>query len=239
MCRFISSDDSDIIDGGNDHVLENNLFIYCFNNPLNLADDDGSWPSWATKVAIGAAVIATAAIVTVATGGAGAGVAGFIAAGALKGAAIGGAVGAATGAAGGAISHRVSSGSWKGAGNAALEGGASGFMSGAITGAITGGISRSVQVAKAAKAWSPGTGKSRFSSMKYHYNKHAVKEGFFKNNNIVKYTKDALKFSRNNKSVMKYTYNHKYGNASWYFNYIKGSGGYYTSSGKILSFWYR
>lgn len=112
-------------------------------------------------------------------------------------------------------------------------------MSGAITGAITGGISRSVQVTKAAKAWSPGTGKSRFNSMKYHYNKHAVKEGFFKNNNIVKYTKDALKFSRNNKSVMKYTYNHKYGNASWYFNYIKGSGGYYTSSGRILSFWYR
>ena len=112
-------------------------------------------------------------------------------------------------------------------------------MSGAITGAITGGISRSVQVVKAAKCWDPGTGKSGYSSMKYHYNKHAVKDGFSKNNNVVKYTKDALNFSYKNKSAFKLTYNYKYKNASWFLQYKPGRGGYYTSAGKILTFWYK
>ena len=35
-----------------------------------MSDLDGNWPKWATKVLVGAAVIAAAAIVTVATGGA-------------------------------------------------------------------------------------------------------------------------------------------------------------------------
>jgi len=39
--RFINSDDVDIIDGGNDHILENNLFAYCFNNPVNNVDPSG------------------------------------------------------------------------------------------------------------------------------------------------------------------------------------------------------
>lgn len=89
MGRFINADTHEVIDGANDHMLENNLFAYCFNNPVNLEDSTGTWPSWATKVLIGVAVIAAVAVVTVATGGAGAGVAGFIAAGALKGAVIG------------------------------------------------------------------------------------------------------------------------------------------------------
>ena len=144
--RWINADEPEIIDGGNDHILENNLFAYCFNNPVNMTDDTGYWPKWATKLLVGAAVIAVAAIVTVATGGAGAGVAGFIAAGVLKGAVIGGAIGAATGAAGGAINHRASTGSWEGAGKAALNGAADGFMTGAISGAITGGVGRATQV---------------------------------------------------------------------------------------------
>ena len=139
--RFIHAD-SQLTTG---NVTGMNLFAYCGNNPVNMTDEDGTWPSWATKLLVGAAVIAAAAIVTVATGGAGAGVAGFIATGALKGAVIGGAIGATTGAAGGAISHRVSTGSWKGAGKAALEGGADGFMKGSITGAITGGAGRATQ----------------------------------------------------------------------------------------------
>ena len=133
------------------------------------------------------------------------------------------------------ISHRVSTGSWKGADRAAFEGGVDGFMKGSIAGAITGGVSRGTQVVKAAKAWNPGTGKSGYSSMKYHYNKYAIKDGFSKGNNIVKYTKDAIDFSKRNNSMLQYTYNYKYRNASWYYNYTHGEGDYYTSSGQILS----
>lgn len=136
-------------------------------------------------------------------------------------------------------SHRINTDSWKWAGKVAANGAANGFMAGSISGAITGGIGRAAKVVKAAKSWSPGTGKSGYSSLKYHYNKHVVKEGFSKGNNVVKYTKDAVNFSKSNKSMFKYTYNYKYQNSTWYHNYSYGSGGYYTSSAKIISYWYR
>jgi RHS repeat-associated protein len=141
--RFINADTTDVLDGGNDHILENNLFAYCFNNPVNLSDETGEWPSWATKVLIGTAVIAAAAVLTVATAGTGTALACF-AVGALKGAAIGAATGAASGAAFGAVGHRISTGSWKGAGKAALNGAADGYMTGAITGFISGGLTSNV-----------------------------------------------------------------------------------------------
>ena len=113
---------------------------------MNRFDDNGnaSLSNWA-KVAIGAGIIAAAAIVTVATGGAAVGP--LVAAvhcaaqGALVGAVTQGAIGAATGAVSGAIMHRMTTGSWSGATNAAVDGAASGFMTGAITGAISGAIS--------------------------------------------------------------------------------------------------
>jgi RHS repeat-associated protein len=55
--RFLNADAPKIIDGGNDHILENNLFAYCFNNPVNMTDDTGHWPKWATKLAIGVGAI--------------------------------------------------------------------------------------------------------------------------------------------------------------------------------------
>ena len=115
------------------------MFSYCENNPVNNSDPNGTLPAWAKKILIGTAVIAAAAVLTVATAGTGTALACF-AVGALKGAAIGAAVGAATGAAAGAVGHRMSTGSWKGSGQAALDGAATGYMSGAITGAITGGL---------------------------------------------------------------------------------------------------
>lgn len=90
-------------------------------------------------------MIAAAAAITVATGGAAAGTVvaaiNCAASGALNGAIIGAATGAVSGAVGGAITHRVTTGSWNGSGQAALDGAASGFMSGAITGAVTGAVS--------------------------------------------------------------------------------------------------
>ena len=138
--RFINTDG--IVSGVGGDIKGYNLYAYCMNDPINMSDEDGNWPKWAKKVAIGVAVIAAAAIVTVATAGAASGTLLAVhcfAAGALKGAIVGVAVGAATGAATAAVKHRVTTGSWKGAGKAALEGGSDGFMAGAITGAVTGG----------------------------------------------------------------------------------------------------
>ena len=89
-------------------------------------------------------IIAAAAAVTVATGGAAAGTVvaavNCVAHGAMVGAATQGAIGAVTGAVSGAVTHRLTTGSWKGAGQAAVDGAATGFMTGTITGAITGGM---------------------------------------------------------------------------------------------------
>ena len=240
ICRFVNADTTDILDGGNDHMLENNLFAYCFNNPVNMTDTDGDWPKWATKILVGAAVIAACAVVTVATGGAGAGVAGFIAAGALKGAVIGAATGAAIGAGTGAIKHRVTTGSWKGAGMAALEGGADGFMTGAITGAITGGFQRGAQVLKASKAWNSGTYNSGLKSMGDHYQRKVVQQGFSKGNNVIKYTKDATNFAKNNGNAFSLVRGGKNLQPVWTLGkgFGAGTNGLYTSAGKIVSFSY-
>ena len=134
--RFLNSDDSEIIDGSNAHLLENNLFAYCFNNPINMIDEDGNWPQWAKnllKVGIGIAAIGIGVAATVATGGAAAPV--LLAS--IKIAATSAALGAITGAGLGAISSRLSTGNWQGAGKAAL----SGAVDGAADGFMWGGIS--------------------------------------------------------------------------------------------------
>ena len=145
MGRFINGDKVANL-GADDGLTSFNLFAYCTNNPVNRFDDNGNWslPNWA-KVVIGVGVIAAAAAVTVATGGAAAGT--LVAAvhcaaqGALVGAVTQGAMGAVTGAISGAVMHRMTTGSWSGATNAAIDGAATGFMTGAVTGAITGAIS--------------------------------------------------------------------------------------------------
>ena len=139
--RFINADTNILVNGTD--VRGHNLFVYCFNNPINMTDESGYWPSWATKLIIGTAVIAVAAALTVATAGTGTALACF-AIGALKGAAVGAAMGAASGAATGAIGHRITTGSWDGSGQAALEGAADGYMSGAITGFVSGGLTSNV-----------------------------------------------------------------------------------------------
>ena len=236
--RFINADNA--ISGIGENALGYNIFVYCMNNPVNLSDSTGNWPSWATKLVAAVAVVAVVAVaaaITVATAGAGTAAA-VIAVGAAKGAAVGMVSGAAVGAAGGAISHRVSTGSWEGAGEAALNGMGDGALSGAITGAVTGAAGSAVKVRQAAKAFDNGTFKSGYQSMKYHYNKHVVQEQLNKSTNILQYADDAINFSNRNASVLKYTYNYNYSNASWNLTYSSGKGGMYTSVGKIISFWY-
>ena len=138
--RFISADIPEVSAAEPDSVLRYNLYAYCLNNPVNLTDKDGTWPSWATKLIVGTAVIAAAAVLVVATGGAAAGPLGCFAVGALKGAVVGAAIGSATGAVTGAVGHRIKTGSWEGAGEAALNSAADGYMMGSITGFISGGM---------------------------------------------------------------------------------------------------
>lgn len=103
------------------------------NNPVNMSDPSGNWPSWATKLVAAVAVVAVVAVaatVCVATCGASSVVA-AVAVGAAKGAAVG----LATGAASGAAIGYATTGTLEGT----LEGMADGALSGAIGGAITGG----------------------------------------------------------------------------------------------------
>ena len=58
--RFINADDVDVLESEYENFLQYNLYAYCFNNPVNMSDDIGLWPKWATnlvKVGIGALAI--------------------------------------------------------------------------------------------------------------------------------------------------------------------------------------
>ena len=135
--RFVNADDFETLTYQMDSVQGKNLYQYCFNNPINMQDEDGGWPKWVTQVLVGTAVIAAAAVLTVATAGTGTALA-AVAVGALKGSVIGAIGGAAVGATSGAIVSRISTGSWKNSGTAALKWGSVGFTTGAIAGAAIG-----------------------------------------------------------------------------------------------------
>ncbi|MBP3451644.1 MAG: hypothetical protein J6J73_02510 [Agathobacter sp.] len=142
--RWINADIPETLTADFENFAQYNLFAYCFNNPVNLSDETGTWPSWATKLAIGVgAIVVGAAVVaaTAATGGAAAAFVGAAVAG-LKAAAVSGAIGAAVGAGTSAVSHRVSTGSWNGAGKVAIDGAVDGFASGFMTGGIMAGGSQ-------------------------------------------------------------------------------------------------
>ena len=142
--RFINADTPETITSDFENFVQYNLFAYCFNNPVKLSDEIGTWPSWATKLAIGVgAIVVGAAVVaaTAATGGAAAAFVGAAAAG-LKAAVVSGAIGAAVGAGTSAVSHHNSTGSWTGAGKAAIDGAVDGFSSGFMTGGIMAGGSQ-------------------------------------------------------------------------------------------------
>ncbi len=139
--RFITTD---ITVGSAGEPLSHNFYAYCLNDPINRVDESGAWslPNWA-KVAIGTALIVTAAVVTVATAGAAGPVAAAVhcfAAGAAAGAAKGAISGAVGGAITGVIRNRIETGSWKGSLQAAWDGAADGYMSGSIGGFISGGL---------------------------------------------------------------------------------------------------
>ena len=188
-CRWLNADHPSFLQP--ESLQEMNLYAYCGNNPVVYTDESGTMQNWA-KWLIGGLIILGLGIATVATGGAAAGVAGFIVAGAFKGAVIGAVSGALVS---GTISGISSANTEKGFWNGFADGAADGFMSGAIVGGITGAISSSIQVANAAKAWVGTGGKTSFQQMTEHYMKHVIKEGQKSAaKNIVNYTKQAKAF---------------------------------------------
>jgi len=148
--RFINADDTAVLDADYENIAQYNLYAYCWNNPVNMNDQDGYWPKWKTnlaKIAIGAAAIAVGVIATAVTGGAAAPV--LVAS--LKIAATSAAIGAVSGAGISAVNHRVSTGSWEGAGKATVTGAIDGACDGFMWGGITAGASFTTVAAKGIK----------------------------------------------------------------------------------------
>ena len=234
--RWINADTSEALTVGFENFVQYNLFAYCFNNPVNMTDETGAWPSWVGKVVAAVAVVAVVAAVaaiTVATAGAGTAAA-VIAVGAAKGAAIGMISGAAMGAATGAVRHRVSTGSWNGAGTAALNGMGDGALSGAITGAITGAVGSALKVGRAARAWDSSSKGGPWTNMNDHYKRHVIQEGKkAMTKNVITYTDDAVALWNKCNGIGKLMDS---GSLR-----LKGLrvGGFYSKSGLIRSFFYQ
>ena len=194
-------------------------------------------PDW-LKWVIGGIVIIGLGIAVLATGGAAAGVAGFILAGAFKGALIGAVSGALiSGTIGGISTAIAGEGFWSGFAGGAADG----FMFGAITGAISGAVTNGIRVAQAAKMWDKGTFKSSWRSMSNHYHRKVVKAGLSKGNNVIKYTNDAVGFMNRNWRVLSMHrggagLQHVWTLDPYYFG--QGMNGLFTSVGKIISFSY-
>ena len=91
--RFINEDS--LLSQGS--VLGNNMFIYCLNNPVNMADTTGQLPFFAITAAVGAVAGAIVGGVKAAKEGK------SVLKGALVGAAVGGLIGAGLGAAAGVL----------------------------------------------------------------------------------------------------------------------------------------
>lgn len=198
------------------------------NTPEEEAEEGMPWWQWL----IGGLIIAALAIATIVTGGASAGVAGFIVAGAFKGAVAGAISGALISGTIGGISSALSG---DGFFSGFIDGAASGFMFGAIMGGITGAIGSGIRVIKAAKMWQAGTSyrtSTPFKTMVHHYKIHG--DGF---GNIVNYIKQASNFAIRNANSLSFVARNPALSPHWTWIGKAGINGHFTSIGKILTFW--
>ena len=120
--RFISPDDEEVLGADHQNFAQYNLYVYCWNNPVNMSDVYGEWPSWASAV-IGGTVIAGLAVATAMTGGAAAVICGAALTGSLVGGGIGAGVRFASGGINGALNGFGIGTAVGGAIGAALAGG--------------------------------------------------------------------------------------------------------------------
>ncbi|MDR3293369.1 MAG: RHS repeat-associated core domain-containing protein, partial [Clostridiales bacterium] len=66
--RFVSPDNIEYLDLAKDYLNGLNLYAYCFNNPVNAADDGGDMPNW-LKWTLGIVIIVAAVVLSVASAG--------------------------------------------------------------------------------------------------------------------------------------------------------------------------
>ena len=179
LCRFLNRDNVNYLEPESIHGL--NLYTYCNNNPIMFADPSGHEPKWwnpfswfdnvsnTLKIIIGAAALAVAIFLTVATGGA------------LLPLMVSFVVGVATSAAiGGLISTVKGESFWAGAYD--------GFSDGVLWGGIFALVAASVSAIKALNAASKGVtiGKNmdRVSAAAPQFNTTVYKE--MKGYNLIK-----------------------------------------------------
>lgn len=132
ICRFISSDQYELIPTLSQIPGQLNLYAYCNNNPVMFTDESGCSPlPWWEELLIGLGFIIIGAAVTALTAGTGLG---FMAAfgsallTSVKAVAISTAISASIGL----IMGGLTTGTWNGALNGMLEGAVDGFMWGGI-----------------------------------------------------------------------------------------------------------
>ncbi len=132
--RFINADDISIINDTSDEFNGLNLYLYCFNNPVNTFDDDGRL-AWWKKILIGVAFVIFGAAITALTMGTGTGFfAAFTSALLTSMAQVG--ISTAISAGIGMIIGGLTTGTWEGAFKGLIDGTINGFMWGCI---FTGG----------------------------------------------------------------------------------------------------
>ncbi len=135
LCRFISADALEPFVRDHENSVQYNLYVYCWNNPVNMFDGYGDWPEWVPKVVVTVAVVAVITVAVAASVGAVAlalGASAKIASAVKTGALIGGAT------AGGV--NTVMQGMVKGVDNINPAEAANSTFFGATSGAISGGI---------------------------------------------------------------------------------------------------
>ena len=63
ICRFISADDEDVLIDTHVDLANKNLYLYCDNNPILKADEEGQIADWLVSAALGAAVNVAASFI--------------------------------------------------------------------------------------------------------------------------------------------------------------------------------
>ena len=69
ICRFISADDEDVLIDTHVDLANKNLYLYCDNNPILKADEEGQIADWLVSAALGAAVNVAASFIIAQTMG--------------------------------------------------------------------------------------------------------------------------------------------------------------------------
>ena len=134
--RFVNAD---VLVGKLNELFAHNSFAYCMNAPAQCKDSDGQWPSWATKLIVGAAAVLVGAAVVALTAGTASVFVPALVTG-LQSAAVAGAASAATSVATEVVCTVAEGGTIKDVAENALVAARDGFADGFMVGGISAGV---------------------------------------------------------------------------------------------------